>query len=97
MSMGSAPQQHVEVKIKEDSAIIKSTKVYMKGPLPYRYVLCHSPKRFPQFPYSAYRENMVLVNGIWESDIKYWCSYNSTLDAAEKEYQKRIDSEGVMT
>lgn len=84
------------MKIKEDPTVLKSTKIYFKGPVPYRYTLRYAPKQFPAFPYSAHRENMVLVGDTYEMKDRYWSSYNLTLEAAEKEYQKRIDSEGVM-
>ena len=84
------------MNIKEDSTILKSTKIYFKGHIHYRYVLRYLPKELPKFPYAAHRENMVLINDIWEPSVRYWASLKTSLEAAEKEYQNKIDSEGVM-
>ena len=82
-----------ERQVKEDSTVLKSTGVYMGGPVPYRYVLRYEPKRDPSHPYTAHRENMKLVSGVWESDIRYWCSCRDNMEDAEKEYQKKLDTE----
>jgi hypothetical protein len=39
---------------------------------------------------------MLLVGDTWEPSIRYWASFNTAIEAAEKEYQKKIDSEGSM-
>lgn len=82
------------MNIKEDPTIIKSTKIYVKSHIPYRYVLRYMPKEFPSFPYAAHRENMVEVNGVWEPTVRYWASLKTTLADAEKEYNKKIETEG---
>lgn len=81
--------------IKEDHTVLKSTKISKKGPVPYRYVLRHIPKEEnPSQPYLACRENMVLNGEVWEPSCRYWCAYRDSVEDAEREYQKRIDSEG---
>lgn len=84
------------MNIKADPTIIKSTKIYFKGPAPYRYTLRHLPKEFPSFPYAAHRENMACVNGVWEPVERYWASLRTTQAEAEKEYLKKVESEGLM-
>lgn len=79
--------------VKEDSTVLQSSHVHMSGPVPYRYVLRFIPKQDPAHPYYAHRENMKLVNGVWESDVRYWCSPRASLEEAEKEYQKKLDTE----
>jgi len=82
--------------IKADPTIIKSTKIYFKSHIPYRYTLRYLPTALPSFPYAVHRENMLLVGDTWEPSIRYWASFNTAIEAAEKEYQKKIDSEGSM-
>lgn len=82
------------MNIKEDPTIIKSTKIYMKSHIPYRYTLRYLPKQLPSFPYAAHRENMTLVDGVWEPTDRYWASFRTSLADAEKEYNKKIESEG---
>ena len=82
-----------EFAVREDSTVVKSSHVYMSGPAPYRYVLRYAPRENPLLPYVAHRENMKLVNQVWESDIRYWCSPRTSLEEAEKEYQKKLDTE----
>lgn len=82
------------MNIKEDPSIIKSTKIYFKGHIPYRYTLRYLPVQLPAFPYAAHRENMVLIGDTWEPSVRYWSSFKTTLEEAEKEYNKKIESEG---
>lgn len=84
------------MNIKEDPTIIKSTKIYFKSHIPYRYALRYLPKQYPAFPYAAHRENMVLVGDTWEPSERYWASLRTSLADAEKEYLKKIDTEGHM-
>lgn len=84
------------MNVKEDPTVIKSTKVYTKSHIPYRYVLRYLPTQLPSFPYAAHRENMKLVGDTWEPTNRYWASFRTSLEEAEKEYQKKIESEGVM-
>jgi hypothetical protein len=79
--------------IKEDLDIIKSSPIFWSF-IPHRYVLKHIPKEFPKLPYTAYRENLKLVNNVWEPDIKYWCAYKDNQKDAEKEYEIKLASEG---
>lgn len=82
------------MNIKEDSTILKSTKIYTKSHIPYRYTLRYLPDQLPSTPYAAHRENMALVNDVWEPTVRYWASLKTTLEEAEKEYNKKIESEG---
>lgn len=83
------------MNIKQDTNVLKSTKIYKSGPVPYRYALRQIPKtEDPSMPYLACRENMILNGDVWEVHCRYWCSYREKLVDAEKEYQVKIDSEG---
>ncbi len=82
-----------EASIKEDPTVITSTKIYFGGPCPYRYVIRFVPEEDPVQPYIAHRENMKLNNGVWVADVRYWCSPCKFLAEAEKEYQKKLDTE----
>lgn len=82
-----------DISIKEDPGIIKSSPIFLSF-IPHRYVLKYIPKEFPKLPYTAFRENLKLVNNIWESDIKYWCAYKDNQKDAEKEYEIKLASEG---
>jgi hypothetical protein len=37
---------------------------------------------------------MKLVDGIYEVDCRYWCAYRDNQIDAEKEYNKRVETEG---
>ena len=78
--------------IKEDETILKSSHLYKNAFTKYRYVL--RLLKYGSEPFEACRENMHLVNGVWEPSCKYWTSYSDNLKTAEKEYLKRIETEG---
>jgi hypothetical protein len=82
------------MRVAEDSTVLKSTKVYLGSHHPYQYVLRHIPLVDPVTPYLACRENMKLVDGIYEVDCRYWCAYRDNQIDAEKEYNKRVETEG---
>jgi hypothetical protein len=83
----------MSMKVIDDPTVLKSSKVYLSGPYPYRYVLRYVPKQDPSHPYHANRENMKLVSDTWEPECKYWTSCRDSLEEAEKEYQKKLDTE----
>ena len=76
---------------KEEPEVLKTSEVYTGGHIPYRYVIRQLP--YGKDCFLACRENMELIGQEWVTTIRYWCAYCETLEAAEKEYTKRLDTE----
>jgi hypothetical protein len=83
----------MEIKVKPDPKVVEQSKIYLSGPVPYRYAIKFE-WNIPKVAYTVCRENMKLVNGEYVATDRYWCSFRNILNEAKKEFQKKVDKIG---
>lgn len=69
-------------------SILQTTALKIEeGLMPYRYVL--RDLKAGVEPFVVHRENLKLVNGVWEHSEFYWGHYFRALTEAEKFFRER--------